>query len=218
MDDQQQFTQIKQLKRDLRDTVRARRKTVPAEERKRRDFAIRANLIEHLHATPGLERGDWVAAYVPMPGEPGGEGLASAILEAGYRLMLPRVDGKILEWTALDARNAAELEESLARSEWGILEPTIEAGEKFSRTFIERAEVGVVPALGIDRSGVRLGQGGGFYDRTLELGYPRAGLYGVIDQQEFVDDLPTVWHDCVVDAIVTENSVFFPNGRPGRPA
>lgn len=205
------------IKRELRAAVRSQRNSISTAERHRRDLAIRENLLIYLHSLPGLTPGDWVAAYMPMPGEPGGEEMASAILDAGYRLILPQVKEKTLEWTALDARTSSELHNSLERSDWGILEPTPGSGEKFSDSFITIADVGIIPALSIDRTGVRLGQGGGFYDRTLTLGYPRKGLCGVIDHHEFVDTLPTAWHDCVVNAIVTDNSIYFPNGQPHYP-
>lgn len=53
----------------------------------------------------------------------------------------------------------------------------------------------LVPALAVDRSGVRLGRGGGFYDRSLPLCTPRARLVAVVRDDEVLDALPAEPHD-----------------------
>jgi 5-formyltetrahydrofolate cyclo-ligase len=52
-----------------------------------------------------------------------------------------------------------------------------------------------VPALAVDRRGVRLGRGRGFYDRSLGGRNPRARLIAVVRDAEFVDELPAEPHD-----------------------
>ncbi|WP_307846232.1 5-formyltetrahydrofolate cyclo-ligase, partial [Rhodococcus sp. CX] len=51
------------------------------------------------------------------------------------------------------------------------------------------------PALAVDRRGVRLGRGAGFYDRTLHLADPSARLIAVVRDEELVDELPEDPHD-----------------------
>ncbi len=53
----------------------------------------------------------------------------------------------------------------------------------------------LVPALAVDRGGVRLGRGAGFYDRTLPLADPDALLVAVVRDEEIVDHLPAEPHD-----------------------
>jgi len=53
----------------------------------------------------------------------------------------------------------------------------------------------LVPALAVDRRGVRLGRGGGFYDRSLPLCAPGARLVAVVRDEEVVDELPAEPHD-----------------------
>ena len=52
------------------------------------------------------------------------------------------------------------------------------------------ATVVFVPALAVDRAGVRLGRGAGFYDRTLPLADPAARLIAVVRDDELVDGIP----------------------------
>ena len=53
----------------------------------------------------------------------------------------------------------------------------------------------LVPALAVDRTGVRLGRGAGFYDRSLPLADPAARLVAVVRDDELVDHLPAEPHD-----------------------
>ncbi len=52
-----------------------------------------------------------------------------------------------------------------------------------------------VPALAVDRAGVRLGRGAGFYDRSLPLADPAARLVAVVRDDELVDEVPAEPHD-----------------------
>jgi 5-formyltetrahydrofolate cyclo-ligase len=60
---------------------------------------------------------------------------------------------------------------------------------------IAEAAVVFVPALAVDRAGVRLGRGAGFYDRTLSLAGPSARLVAVVRDDELVTVLPAEPHD-----------------------
>jgi len=66
----------------------------------------------------------------------------------------------------------------------------------------------LVPGLAFDRSGFRLGRGGGFYDRFLEsLSFPRPVLCGVCFSRQIVPAVPREPHDARVDWILTEEGV-----------
>jgi 5-formyltetrahydrofolate cyclo-ligase len=60
-----------------------------------------------------------------------------------------------------------------------------------------------MPALSVDRAGVRLGRGGGYYDRALLHARPDAVLVALVFDDEFVDELPAEPHDRRVTAVVT---------------
>ena len=57
------------------------------------------------------------------------------------------------------------------------------------------ASVVLVPALAVDRRGVRLGRGGGYYDRSLSLRRPDAHLVAVVRDEEIVEEVPSEAHD-----------------------
>jgi 5-formyltetrahydrofolate cyclo-ligase len=80
----------------------------------------------------------------------------------------------------------------LATARFGVLEP---AGPWLPAKALSEANVVLVPALAVDRQGVRLGRGGGFYDRSLVNRNPQVRLVAVIRDQELVDELPCEPHD-----------------------
>ena len=78
---------------------------------------------------------------------------------------------------------------------------------------VRRARLVLLPALAADRRGVRLGQGGGFYDRTLPLVDADVPLVVVLDDGELVDELPAELHDRrVTAALLPESGVTMLGG------
>ena len=70
----------------------------------------------------------------------------------------------------------------------------------------------LVPGLAFDRSGNRLGRGGGDYDATFPPGEVAPRLVGVAWEFQLVTDVPHGSHDRRVDAIVTERGWVWPAG------
>jgi len=92
---------------------------------------------------------------------------------------------------------AITAEPALAPGPFGLLEP---AGPRLGVAVVGHARLVLLPALAADRRGVRLGQGGGFYDRTLPLVGADVPLVVVLGDGELVEVLPTEPHDRRVGA------------------
>ncbi len=73
-----------------------------------------------------------------------------------------------------------------------------------------RPHLVLVPLLAFDRRGFRLGYGGGYYDRTLDIlrGGAHVKAVGLGFTAQEVDDLPTDAHDQRLDAILTEDGLL----------
>lgn len=142
----------------------------------------------------GLATVRTLAAHVPEETEPGHGRLPAVLSRLGARVLLPVVpaDGRELTWAVDSGR--------LAPGRFGLLEPV---GPRLGPTAIGTAEVVVVPALAVSRSGVRLGRGGGYYDRALRHARPGATLVAVVFDDEVLDELPDEAHDHRVHAVVT---------------
>jgi 5-formyltetrahydrofolate cyclo-ligase len=176
------------VKAALRSRVLARRAARPDGERAVAAAALTAVLLRGLAGVRTL------AAFVPEPAEPGAGRLPAAYAQLGARVLLPVVpaEGRELGWAVDSGR--------LAPGRFGLLEPV---GPRLGPTALGTAEVVVVPAVAVSRSGVRLGRGGGYYDRALRHAHPEARVVAVVFDDELVEDLPSEPHDRRVTAVVT---------------
>ncbi|HEY0485283.1 MAG TPA: 5-formyltetrahydrofolate cyclo-ligase [Mycobacteriales bacterium] len=188
-------------KRFLRQEMLARRRARPEADRAAADAALLDVLLEELHAAlPGQPPGTppvLVAAYVPVGTEPGGPGLPGALRAAGYAVLLPvlQPDGD-LDW-ALHTGD-------LVPGPRGLLEP---AGPRHGPGAVRDAAAVVVPAVAVDRRGVRLGRGGGSYDRALARVPPPGRVVALLYDGEVLDTVPAEPHDRRVTTVVTPAGV-----------
>jgi 5-formyltetrahydrofolate cyclo-ligase len=172
-------------KSELREKLLAARRSVAEDVR-----VDEARLLtEHLDATVSSD--STVCAYVPVGAEPGSIEMLDLLLRRGARVLLP-----VARTAADDSPVALQWGEyrpgHLVAARFGLLEP---AEPWLPATTLAEASFVLVPALAVDRAGVRLGRGGGFYDRTLVHRDPRARLIAVIRDEELLDELPHEPHD-----------------------
>lgn len=137
--------------------------------------------------------GQTVCAYVASKHEPGSPEMVEVLRSRGLRVLLPVVVGESLDWAAHSG-------------EWrvgafGLREPV---GPLLGAAAVGSAALVLVPALAVDHSGVRLGKGGGYYDRALTLS--TGPLVALVRDEEFVPSLPAEPHDVRVDAVLTPGS------------
>ena len=136
---------------------------------------------------PEVKSAKVITSYYPMKGEPNLITLNEALIAAGKTLLLPRIRNQKMEFAKYE----------------GNLIQNGKFHEPDGNIFIGEIQVCLVPATAIDRNGVRLGQGGGYYDQFL-VGTP-AYRIGIIHDREFVKKLPQEWFDQKVEAIATES-------------
>jgi len=182
------FAARKTALRDQLVTTRGRRSLLEVSEGAR---AIARHLIE----SPEVRRAATVAAYVSIGTEPGTGPLIDALTAMGRRVILPVVLPDLdLDWAVYDGP------ENLARARRGLLEPV---GRPLGPDAIGTADVVVVPGLAVDRSGMRMGRGGGSYDRAL--GRVPVGTFTctLLYDGELLDEVPAAAHDRRVTAVVT---------------
>lgn len=169
--------------------------------RRARSRAERATTAEaialHLLAERVVGGARRVAAYSSMVEEPGTGPLIAALHERGVEVLVPVVDGDVLDWVRHDPDGPTR------RTVLGVEEPT---GPRLGPETIATADVVVVPALAVDHTGRRLGRGAGYYDRALTgLTVP---LIGVVHADELLPSVPAEPHDVPVQMVVTETGVF----------
>ncbi|MFC5994288.1 5-formyltetrahydrofolate cyclo-ligase [Pseudonocardia hispaniensis] len=154
------------------------------------------------------QTGGPVCAYLPIGSEPGSVAGLDALRAAGHEVLLPvvpKVAGP-LEWARYEGPG------SLTEGPLGLREPTT---DRQGVTAITKARLVLVPALAVDRRGVRLGRGGGYYDRTLPLARADVVVAAMLHDDELVDELPTEPHDVRVSAVVRPATGVTLLGRDG---
>jgi 5-formyltetrahydrofolate cyclo-ligase len=154
-------------------------------------------LAEHLELLAG---GDGTTcAYVPVGTEPGSVEMLGVLLRRSARVLLP-VARTSRDGVPMPLRWGEYRPGELIRGPWGLLEPP---GPALPESALAEAGLVIVPALAVDRRGVRLGRGRGFYDRSLAGRDPQARLVAMVRDVEFVDELPAEAHDVPMTHVIT---------------
>jgi 5-formyltetrahydrofolate cyclo-ligase len=185
---------VNNAKRALRAELRERRRiTIPA-QRERADDAITQHLID-LASDLGSRS---LAAYLSTPDEPGTRDFLAWACENDIRVLLPisRADG-LLDWAPYDGE---EEDEDLL----GMPTPT---SELLGPIAINEVDLILVPAAAVDRTGMRMGWGRGYFDKTLGSMENCPPVYAVIFDEELVDSVPSERHDQRVDGVVTPSGI-----------
>jgi 5-formyltetrahydrofolate cyclo-ligase len=194
----------------LRARVLAARRALPAEVRATAAHRVQAVLRSVLvsagagTATAGAGGGA-VAGYVPIGTEPGGPDLPAALaagLAPGGRLLLPALCPDLsLDWVVYHPATVS-----------GAARPgTDPPGRRLGPAALGSARLVVVPALAVDRRGVRLGRGGGSYDRALVHAAPQAQVVALLYDGELLDaELPLEPHDRRVTAVIMPSPGLVP--------
>jgi 5-formyltetrahydrofolate cyclo-ligase len=141
-----------------------------------------------------------VAAYVSVGREPGTGPLIEELSDRGTEVLLPLLqsDGD-LDWALYEGPRA------LDRVARGLFEPT---GQPLGVDAIASCEAVLVPGLAVDRTGSRLGRGGGSYDRALARTGLRAFTCVLLHDGEVLDlPVPRATHDVRVGAAATPSAL-----------
>jgi 5-formyltetrahydrofolate cyclo-ligase len=144
---------------------------------------------------PEIQSATTIASYISYEFEPSTIEINEAFLRDGKIVVLPRINGDQLEWAPWDG------DPTKLVSKKKILEPMGDALSDLSQI-----QAVIVPALKIDQSGFRLGQGGGYYDRALV--HLDAWKIGLVYAGELSSEtLPHESHDVPLDAAATPSIV-----------
>lgn len=172
---------------------RAIRAAYPGDkERDRQSQAI----CHHVMSYAPFQRAACVGGYVPLKREADVMPLLRAVLARGSKLALPRVESDGM----MTLRLVASLSD-LAIGAFGVLEPCAAAPVADAR----QVDLLLVPLEGIDKSGLRLGKGGGYYDRLL-ANAPCPTLGAVLSHQ-WTAPLPSERWDRPLDAAVDAQGI-----------
>ncbi len=169
-----------------------RRGTIDFDERKRQTTA----LVDRLLAAVDLRAYPVLGFYWPIRGELDLRDLAQRHVEAGGTAALPVVVAKNAPVEFWQWQNGAAMQ----RGFWNIPVP--------AERRVVQPDVLLIPLVGFDAAGFRLGYGGGYYDRTLASLAPRPYCIGVGYDDAVLDTIHPQPHDIPMNVIVTERRVL----------
>lgn len=199
------------MKRQLRQTILARRAELPPVEHQAASRAIVAGLT----AWEPFRQARTVMAYCSFGSEPNLWPLLRLIQAFGKTLVLPRLAGPDGH---LESYAVGDLEGDLQRGWRNLREPD---PARCRAVGPEVADLVVVPGVAFDATGGRLGYGKGCYDRFLAERSRRGGTPTTVSaafECQLVPAVPCEPHDLRVAAIVTEQRTLHPAAPGARPA
>ncbi|WLI89298.1 5-formyltetrahydrofolate cyclo-ligase [Massilia sp. R2A-15] len=171
----------------LRRSLAAARAAIGPEQKRAWDAAIGEHLLDwwRTHRLPAL------AVYWPLRNEADLSLAYAELAQNGVRLALPVVLARDAALGFADWLPG----EAMHKDEMGIAVPE-------DLRMVDRPPAMLVPCLGFNTEGYRLGYGGGFYDRTLEA-TPRPLTLGIA-YSCLAAEFPSAPHDVALDRVITE--------------
>ncbi|MCF6326498.1 MAG: 5-formyltetrahydrofolate cyclo-ligase [Devosiaceae bacterium] len=183
---------ISAQKSRLRKEAMERRSALSKEQRQMASAKATDNFFREIK----LPQKSIVALYWPIGDELNCWGIIERLQKAGHQVCLPCIKGKdqpliFREFTG---------ENNLILAGFGTSEPDKNAK-------ILQPGLIVLPLLGFDKKGNRLGYGKGFYDRTIAAMAKKPELCGLAFSVQEFENIPTNAHDVPLTRIVTENGL-----------
>ena len=182
---------LKPWRRQQRAALIERRMAIPRAQRKAWNAAIEERLYARIVACGECV----IGLYWPFRGEFNSRSLMRNLVEQGLSVVLPVV----VERNAPLEFRAWRPGTAMTHGVYNI--PVPQSGDAL------KPDAVVAPLVGFDRAGYRLGNGGGYYDRTLAALEPTPFIVGVGYEFCRIDSIRPQWHDVAMHAIVTEAGV-----------
>ena len=194
-------TPTQSLRRQLK---QARQQLSAAEQRQHSQQATHLLL-----RSPWLQRSKQIAVFLSQAGELDTQHLIQALWRRGHQVYLP----VLKTFRGFRQRPMAFApyppNTPLVKAHFGIPEPKI--AQQHHKHGLQM-EVVIVPLVGFDKLGNRLGMGGGYYDRSFArkrtLNLQRPILIGWAHECQSVPQLPAQPWDVPLDAVVTEKQIY----------
>lgn len=191
--------EIAARKKQMRNTMLAKRERLSSEEALRAGRAVILNLLSLPAPVNEQKNPNVIALFSPIRGEPNLLGNHELLTSMGYQIALPKITGDRIHFYAYSDGDRLE------KGRFSIPEPMICQREVSA----EQIRIMCLPGLAYDRKGARLGYGKGFYDRFL-MDHADASplLLGIAYDFQIVLEVATDWHDCKIDYVITPREVI----------
>lgn len=190
---------IQARKQALRQSIIAAREKLPAPERLRLSRAVVGAICDLAE----YRQAQTVLGYLNFGSELAAELWVQQALADGKQVLLPRVNRAS---KYLDIYKVQDLHQDVAPGAWGIREPVVDRCIK--EEALGTVDFILLPGVAFTREGVRLGYGGGFYDKLLAQMPHQPTLVAGAYALQVVQEIPRENTDRNVGWLVTENETI----------
>ncbi|MCI8483960.1 MAG: 5-formyltetrahydrofolate cyclo-ligase [Lachnospiraceae bacterium] len=178
-------------KQQIRKVLKQKRDSLTKEQARK----LSAEICGHIQCHQWFQQAETVCFYYPLGKEANLLSLAERALAQGKKAAFPKVNGK-----EMDFYQTASLKE-FQEGCFHVMEPV------GKRKIYEKDALVLVPGLGFDTFGGRIGYGGGYYDRYFSR-HPHSYKLGISYAGQLLETLCREPHDILMDGVVTEEGVF----------
>ena len=202
---------VAQHKQAARAEALARRDDIPQALREQKSVTISSRLAAKLDRLLGSRQGSplTVATYAAMGSEPDPSAFASYAERRGCRVAYPCMlssaeaaacgQRMCMRAVAADDASAAPF---IAHPTWAFAATDVDS-DRFPIAPAEALDMIIVPLVAFDRTGARLGYGGGCYDRYLPMLSPACQIIGIAFDEQRIDRVPADAHDLPLPNIIS---------------
>lgn len=196
---------IQSSKQALRTAIHERIARLSPEDRRRESRSLCKRIGHELPTTPGV-----ICLFYPMPSEADIRPICDQLLNQGWKTYFPRFEGAAFRFRRVQSLSA------MIPGRFGLMEPS----EDDPVLDIRTTTIALLPGLGFDGHGGRLGRGNGGYDRWLQelrTKNPSALVWGVAFECQIVPLVPLEQHDRTVDLVITPRGIIDPRSHEKGP-
>lgn len=153
---------------------------------------------------------DGVLSYASYKSEPDTWNFNLEIMNAGYKLYLPRTTLKDIQFYGIDNISSQEaFRKKLVKNKMGIMEPMPDTVKKF-KPKTDKKYIAFIPGVAFDTNKHRMGYGRGYYDRFLAdiQGKGRIIKVGICYDMCIFPEIPYDEHDVSMDYVLTGDNLY----------
>ncbi len=180
-----------ELKKDIRKRVLAKRNEITDKEWEENSYRIFKKVVAH----PFFLNADTIFCYVDYRREVGTRNIIETAWKLGKKVAVPKVEGSEMEFYYIQSFD------DLSFGYKGILEPDTKEPANEERGLV------IFPGAAFDSHCNRIGYGGGFYDKYMDL-HKELHSLAIAFECQVVDWIPTEEHDICPDILITEEHIY----------
>jgi len=174
------------------------------------DLAARSHAAAHrLFETEAFGKARALMLFLPLKHEIDARPIALRAWQQAKTVTVPLVSFEQKRMMPVEIRS---LDEPMTEDRYGLKTPA--NGQPIPVSMVDLV---IVPGLGFDHHGHRVGRGGGFYDRFLAQPEFQGVACGLALDEQLVERVPTADHDLPLDMLVTDRRTLSFDHRSRRP-